>query len=323
MAKQSDPRKIRREIERKTEILGGIYSRAYKEIIEIVEKDAGTLFRRERAKRMLANLNGVLAQLDADTRAFIEKEIPNLYKSVAAAAKYDLVVDGKVIEQAFSQIHVDAIKIIADEAKTRFAESMQAVKKSALEKISLAQTTHIREAIGAGATLGKARETVARTVLEKLEQDGIVGLLDKSGKNWQLDRYARMLTGEVLASTGRQAIANVGTENGFDVYQITRHGAKDACRFHEGELFSMTGATPGMPTFAELRASGEIFHVGCRHSYFVMTNYSKKQEKASAKVAERLQTGGKISNYDALKNKEASAADALAAQEARRKIGDS
>jgi len=300
---RNDPNRTKREIERKTEILAGIYTDAYKEIIDIIEKDAGTLFRKERAKRMLANLNGVLKDLDAETRKFIDREVPKLYENVARAAQYDLAVDGKVLETAFSKIHTEAIAGIADEAKTRFAESMQMIKKDALGKIELAKKTKIRETIGAGATLGKAQEVVARTVLEKLEEGGVSALVDKAGKTWQLDRYARMLTGEVLATTGRDAIANVGIENGFDVYQITRHGAKDACRFHEGELFSMSGDTPGLPTFEQIKASGEIFHVGCRHSFFVVLNYNARQKAAAEKNEKRLAEGGKVSNYQALKHK--------------------
>lgn len=321
--KRNDPRKIKAAIAKKEEALGAIYTAAYKEILDVIERDAGTLWRKERSKRMLANLNGILKGLDQETRAFIEREIPNFYREIAKNAQYDLAVEGVVIEDAFSKIHKEAVSSIADAAKTRFAESLQAVKRDALSKIKLAEKAKIRETIGVGATLGKAQEVVAREVTERLAASGISALKDKAGKTWQLDRYARMLTGEVLANAARSSVENIGLENGFDVYQISRHGAKDACRFHEGRIFSLTGKTPGLPTLEQLKASGEIFHVGCRHSYFVLTDYSKKQAETVGKTAERLAAGKKISNYDANKNPGASEAATLKRQEKRRAaLGD-
>lgn len=305
-------------IESKSKILGRVYSEAYKEILSILDKNAGSMWRQDRSKRMLANLNDVLRGLDKETQAFIKKEVPEIYKLSAINAKADLEVAGVAVAKGFSQIHTDAIDNLTQASKLRFAESLSAVKRDVMSKIELARKVKIRETIAVGQTLGKASDIVAKEVKSQIESDGIVSLVDRAGKNWTLDRYSQMLTQELLAQSSREAVINIGAENGFDLYRITRHGATDSCRFHEGEVFSLTGKTPGYPTLDQLTASGEIFHVGCRHGYFIATDLKPAQEKQGAQTKERLDNGGKISNYDALKNQGKSAEKTLSAQEKRK-----
>lgn len=307
-----------KRITQKANVLGAIYSKAYNKVLKTLDENAGTMWRRDRARSMLASLNTTFKELDEKTKAFVKKEVSDMYRHSADAAKVDLVASGVVVKDGFSKINLDALKSLSDDTTLKFANSIKTVKKDILKKIDEARKIKIRETVGVGQTLGEATPAIADEVKKVIKETGAVGLVDKSGKSWKLDTYAKMLSREMLARASRTAIATVGQEHGLDVYQISRHGAKDACRFHEGTIFSMSGDTPGMPSLEEIESSGEIFHVGCLHGYFSIVDPSKPQEKKAKETDKRLKKGDKISNYDANKNPGKNADDTLEAQEDRK-----
>jgi len=306
-------------INNKSRALSNIYVKAYKRIRKELENSAGTLYRRDRAKAILSSLNKTIKTLDKETKAFIKKEVPAIYFTMAKKTKSELIIDGVKV-QAFSKIHKKAIDEISKAANVKFAESMAALKKNVVQEIALAKKTRIkiRDEIAAGEILGKPRDLIARDVKKQIKKTGVTALIDRGGRNWKLDNYAKMLSSEMMATTARKAITNTGSENGLDLYEITSHGAKDACRFHEAEIFSLTGKTAGFPTLSELEASGEIFHVGCRHSYFAIEDPTKKQEITGKSTDKRLKSGDIVSNYDAKKNENKSAKAVFNKQEKRK-----
>lgn len=47
---------------------------------------------------------------------------------------------------------------------------------------------------------------------------------------------------------------------------ISTHYAIDACRYHEGRIVKLVPNAPGnYPTIEELKATGQLFHINCRH----------------------------------------------------------
>lgn len=78
--------------------------------------------------------------------------------------------------------------------------------------------------------------------------------------------YAEMVSRTLFAEIQRARAEDRGKAAGTDLGQISIHGARDACRFFEGVIFSYSGATKGYPTLASIKSSGHIFHPNCKHS---------------------------------------------------------
>jgi hypothetical protein len=131
----------------------------------------------------------------------------------------------------------------------------------------------VRTALGTALALNDPNRRGPRMVERALESDGAVRsdgrVRTPSGRFWEADKYARMLTRTAVADARREAFRTRYLANGVDVVYVVPNGSEhDVCLTWEGRLLSMTGATPGLPTIDEARSAG-LFHPNCRHRYVV------------------------------------------------------
>lgn len=258
-----------RYIDKQSKAVASFYAGAYRELIFQIKKRKGTLWQNRDAKEMLTITDEVIKQLDKRTRKFVEKEIPRTYFAFAKNQKKQLKKQGVKIKRKFAQIHTEAVQSMADDTYLKFANTMSGVQRSVQEYINVEKKEYIRKKIAEGMIRGETQEKIAEEIENMIENQGITSLIDRGGKRWQLDTYADMLSKTTLANAARDGSANTAREYGFDLVRITTHGATDPCRYWEGKIISLDGSTPGYPTLDEAIASGEIFHVNCRHNYFV------------------------------------------------------
>ncbi len=261
-----------RMVAKKADVLGAVYTRAYNDLIREMNDFSRTPFQRERAQQMLFRVNSVVTGLDAETKKFITKEVPDVYFTTANIVKNDIRKLDKAISVpvSFSQVHYQATEAIASDAFLKFGHTMTGIKRSAEEVVKFAQQKATREIIAAGQLQGRAALELSKEVKAKIQEDGITALIDKGGKKWQVDTYAEMLTRQVLANGGREGVFNTAQEYGFDLVMISTHGSShEECRVWEGKIVSLTGKTEGYPTLEDAEDEG-LFHVGCKHGYTVV-----------------------------------------------------
>lgn len=258
---------LSRFVNGKAQPLAGIYTRAYNQLVREMNDNAATMWKRDRATVMLARVDSIIRSLDEETKKFIQKEIPATYFATGQAAKQQARKLGLTIPEAFGQIHTQAIAAMADDAVLKFGHTMTGIKRSAEEYVRLAQQRAIREQIAAGQITGASAEKLAKEVKGMIEDQGITALIDKSGKHWQLDTYAEMLTRQVLANGGRAGVTNTALEYDLDLVEISTHNSShEECRRWEGKIVSLTGKTPGYPTMDDAVSDG-LFHIGCLHGF--------------------------------------------------------
>lgn len=134
--------------------------------------------------------------------------------------------------------------------------------------------SHVRVAIGQALALGDIRNRGFDSVIAALEGDGVVqmgragpAVQTPSGAFWRVGRYAEMLGRTVTAEARRESFRTRYLANGLDVVRVVANGTlHDVCRVWEGELLSLTGATPDLPTVDDARSAG-LFHPNCQHRY--------------------------------------------------------
>lgn len=249
-----------------------LYRQTRLEVLDQLER-AKTEANVLRQRAILGQIDRILGQTANITRKWVDKEIPAIYKGGADQAVATVRKLGAPIKVAagFSAAHEGAMAALSNETFLKFAEGLHTVRRTAQGTLSEAAKLQIRDEIASkGVLQGLAPSETAKSVAQVIKDRGVQSLVDRSGKTWQLDSYA-----EMLVRTKQREVFNTGTanrllENGYDLAQISDHGAEDSCAEWEGEIISLTGATPGYSTLSEVENDDtHMFKPNCRHTYSV------------------------------------------------------
>lgn len=139
----------------------------------------------------------------------------------------------------------------------------------------------IRETFTKHLTIDSLKKQGNKVMADKLIQElsgsklketirmGMTGIVDKAGRRWNVDTYVNMA---VRTKYHQCHVAGVKQfvedyDGHGDLARIpVKQKTKDACKYFEGMLISMTGLTEGYRTYDELKATNLIFHPNCRHN---------------------------------------------------------
>ncbi len=134
---------------------------------------------------------------------------------------------------------------------------------------------------------GNTRREVSKAMLERALNIKGFEFTDKSGAKWSNKSYFNMLARTELMNAARASYDDKMAEEGFDVVKLSVSGNScDHCAKYEGELFSLTGATAGIPSKADLEADG-VFHPNCTHSYSLVPPSLLPEEIINANSAHK------------------------------------
>lgn len=112
------------------------------------------------------------------------------------------------------------------------------------------------------------KELSKKMLEESLKKKGFVGIVDSTGRKWNLKNYVDMAVSTKINQAYTEGLKDRAMETGKDLAVIPEKGATDTCRYFEGMIISLTGETENFPTYEQLKASGLVFHPRCRHSPF-------------------------------------------------------
>ena len=172
-----------------------------------------------------------------------------------------------------------------------FEEIAMRTNKMAAEHIR-----HLRE-VGAevfrtAAFTGQTRREVTRELMDKAAQIPGFRFIDNGGTIWKDATYFKMLARTETMNTGRAIYDDTCAKNGYDVVRLSPSGNScEACSAYEGTIFSLTGATPGLPTKQDLLDAG-VFHPNCTHTYTALTDLELEQEGLLEAVEKAREGGG-------------------------------
>ena len=125
---------------------------------------------------------------------------------------------------------------------------------------------------------GASRKQVTKELLAKATEIPGFKFTAANGAVWKDETYFKMLARTELINAGRTAYDDTCAQNGYDVVMLDFSGNScEACAQYEGCLFSLTGATPGLPTKDDLISSG-VFHPNCTHSYTAVPDFIRETE---------------------------------------------
>lgn len=267
MAVDNEERRVERLPEVATVELIASYERAARLLRTLITSAIrrGSLKSADQRKKQLTAVERVLADLRQRTEGLTGLSIAGAYQLGATAADAsaeavlpeDLTED--LLKPAFaSGANQGAVQAIQASVERKLEESLIGVGRSAedvFRRVGL-------EEVGTGVAAGLSRRETSKRIATRLAEEGLKGFTDKSGRQWKLDTYARM----VARSTQREAMT-LGTVDrllqvGLDLVTISDHNTKTPlCQLYEGKTYSLTGNTEGyekIPAFPP-------FHPNCEH----------------------------------------------------------
>lgn len=227
-----------------------------------IEREAlGTA--RERRKA-LAGINQILKQLGRETEGLPALAIPGGYENGREIA--DISIESTLPEVADNLVKAD----FAGGANLAAVEAMQlAVEQKlddALQQVGRSAQDVFRrvglEQVGTGIAGGLSRKETSQAIVKELTEEGVGAFIDRSGKTWKLDTYARM----VARTTQREAMS-LGTldrlaQLGIDLVHVSDHNTEcEICKEFEDKVYSISGNSDKYPKLIELPP----FHPNCKH----------------------------------------------------------
>lgn len=244
-----------------------ILQSAYADISsELLTADLSSESKRKAQK---AQIEQIIAKADKNIQDWIKVEIPTFYEQGMFDTMSDLNTrgDNVKISQDFAKFHQQAIEAIAQDTWVNASQGMSGLTRSVDRVISAAAKEEIIERLGKGAIKGDSLKKVKEAVAGILESDGLTALIDKNGREWDLLRYAEMLSRTKLTQAQNSGVANRMTESGYDLVIVSNHnGSCPLCAPFEAKVLSITGRNKGYTSVADAEAKG-LFHPNCRHVF--------------------------------------------------------
>lgn len=215
--------------------------------------------------RQLHGIEQAVRRLDAGLAAWIRQNITELYLGT--------------IPEALADLRLGGVRITTPGFTGHDRRAMRALEERYSRELG-----SLRDAIGVGLVTGdrrQARERIERALDQEgrlsATPDGQLTVVTPAGMLWQPDVYAEMLGRTAMASTRRVAFRERYLQNGVDVVRVVPNGTVcPICGRWEGRLLSLTGTTPGIPTYDDARADG-MFHPNCAHRYVMATGVEQPE----------------------------------------------
>ncbi|MEC5150878.1 phage minor capsid protein [Cryobacterium sp. GrIS_2_6] len=179
------------------------------------------------------------------------------HSDAAAAA----IIAGSVV---LDQLHRDAAQALAQELQIRLSDAITQMARSADKTLGQILRESIRSKI-ASVDESTTAKALRKSILSAFDENGVYALLDRAGRRWSPGVYAEMVSRTMLTQARNTGMTNSLSGAGYDLVQVSSHGASDLCREWEGAILSVDGTTPGFFTVSDA-AGGGLFHVNCQHS---------------------------------------------------------
>ena len=257
------------------------------ELLALVEKN-GEASKVNHQASMLRQIDFILSQLNVEVQATIEEGILSSFKEGQAALAYQ-VGDFASMEEAtkgvaFSQLSKSTIDAILADTMEDLLSATQLTSKRTKQIVRRV----VSEKMKMDMAQARGRRVMSKNIIEELtkqglsksvKENGFVGIIDKKGRKWELNRYVDLVVRSKYKQARVEAMRTEALEREVDLAVISSHGAKDACRNYEGMVISINGTTAGYPTYSELRASNKIFHPNCKHTIYAIRSEDLLSDK--------------------------------------------
>lgn len=162
-------------------------------------------------------------------------------------------------------LHNQSVQSIMNDMSNSFGNTLTSLSRSTDGIMNKVNTLGIRRKIAESIKNNSSVDSISKQITSILDNSNIYGLVDKSGRQWAPDVYARMLARTKLVEARNAGLMNSLVGAGKDLVQVSAHGAKDQCGPWEGKILSISGTNKYFASVQDAY-SGGLFHPNCEHS---------------------------------------------------------
>jgi hypothetical protein len=254
----------------------------YKRRINEIQRELNSVditdISRASAHATLAEISRILSELNAESAKWVAENVPIAAREGVAQTLVDLKVADTLADAlkivSFNRMNQNMIAAAVADTQADLLAVTQNVDRKTRSAVRKAMSDSMR----ANMTVGiNGRRTISRDMLDSMRktlgESLDTGIIDRAGRRWKPEVYVDMAVRTKMMETHREASTNEAIKRGAYYAVISSHGATDACRYHEGSTIKLTPEAPGdYPTYDELKASDEIWHPNCRHTFTPIRN---------------------------------------------------
>ncbi len=215
--------------------------------------------------RIIANCVNLLEQLSLSLEEYLTPELVEAYRAGWEMGGNLLAESGVEAIQGnlTSLVHASAVQSIAIEA----VDDMQAAIRTALMNLTNINDTlqAVHDQIGTGLIQGRTTRDITKEIQREFLEVGLTSFVTIDNRRLPLDFYAMTVTRTKTRKAQVQGSLNRYTENDHDLVRINKRAFTcKVCGSRENVVISITGNTPGYPTFEDI-GGAPPFHPNCKH----------------------------------------------------------
>ena len=267
-------------LKEKVRTLELIYYQAQKEIGMILLSVDPASFRELNAIKAQEKINAIIRKLNRFSIKWAKESVPQAYEKSFIVAKTSLEILGADRDKSFNtRIHRFTIDEYIEETMKTLITANQSIKINVntylylarrassglmqIQSFSVADEGIISEIIMDTIKTGRERAYASKRIHEYLRLQLLDGkFISKSGRNYNLRDYSKMVARTELRRAQTDAVKNTCREYENDLVQWSSHANScPICAPYEGQVYSLTGRNPRYP----LLTAEPPLHPNCEH----------------------------------------------------------
>ena len=255
-----------------------LYEEAIEEILDyLVIELANPEIDYGKQQQVIERVDKIIETLKMNMETEVRTEITKIYSEVSNQLYKQMESEGVKPVASFNPLGKPVYLLDEGKINQLIADTMTDLA-AATDKTQMFVKQIIRgvfsEGMGKSALTGLGTEQIVSELTSKLMDkglskkaltEGFIGLVDKTGRKWNLKDYVDVVVKTKLMDADNEANRSAGLINDYDLAVISSHGATDDCSKWEGCIISMNGLTEGYITYSEVKATNECFHPRCQH----------------------------------------------------------
>lgn len=262
-------------------ILARIYSIAQKEITaQLLRIDIGE-YKELEAIKVEKNINIIINRLNRLAIKWTKKTVPVAYTEGYSKSTDILDKIGAEKDPFFEmKTHRNSVDNFIELTAEDLIKANQSIKLNVSTYLNLSKQAYsglqqiqafdmrdeetISNLLDDAIKAGSSRQALQRKIMIHFQREIYEqAFININGRNYNLVKYSKMVARTRLRQVQSKAVENTATQYENDLIEISDHGCDcDICQEFEGNVYSMSGNTPGY----EMLAEWPPYHPNCEHS---------------------------------------------------------
>jgi len=258
---------------------------------DIIIQALSTELNSNKKQQFIARLRSEAVKADTAVKQWVEQSIAPVYVSGVNQAtkmfevskkKFKLstpegVFMGKVTvttlgKEKLLAPHLQAVNSLLADAYLDFGNTITGFVKGGERILNDQLKRQIRNTISQGVLDGAGIREVKKNVKEVFANKGFTVLLDKGGRQWELQNYSEMLARTHVLRANNEGVINRAGDFGIDIVEISSHGSDcPVCGKEEGKIYSISGKSK---KYKAITGHEPPFHPRCKHTLMLRPDLS-------------------------------------------------